>query len=299
MSRCKKAIEAMRHVEECKLLLKKWEIVEELIRVLKVPYTMTIQLQRDDCTLSDLFGYILAIEIGLRKEMANGGLKTTLATVLHLKIQERETKLLENRLMVTAVYLDPRYKCALKDHPEKITLAKLTIELIWERIKKLHESTTPDTCESSPEGLSDIEILLSSVDEYYEKNGFANSTESATNDISFAKTKTEIMAGLDSYDEETKNKRINSTEKVLHFWEEGKTKFPNGNEIFQIVCAVVKIPPTQAAVERVFSASKFIFGDRRCRLRQQLLEDILIIYTNQSIFYEVIKEELMNLEKTL
>lgn len=289
----------MRHEEKCKLLLKKWEIVEELIRVLKAPYTTTIWLQRDDCTLSDLFGYILAIEFGLQKEIAKDSLKTTLAEMLYQKINERKTSLLENRLMVTAVYLDPRYKCALKDSPEKITLAKLTIERVWERMQTLHESPALETPAHPSEELCDIEVLLSSVDEYYEKNGIESSSETATNDVSFAKTNNDIMTGLNYYDEKTKNKRINSNEKVLHFWEENKTEFPNGMEIYEVVSAILAIPPTQAAVERVFSATKFIFGERRCQLRQKLLEDILIIHTNQEIFFEVSNDELNSLEQTL
>lgn len=257
-------------------------------------------LQREYCTLSDLFGYILAIEFGLRKHIDKGVLKTNLAEMLSQKINDRKASILDNRLMMTAVYLDPRYKCALKDHPEKIALAKLTIERIWDRIQKLHESPASDTHESPSTELSDIEELLSSVDEYYEKDGVENSSKTAKqlNHILFTKTKLQIMAGLDCYDEQTRNKRINWSEKVLNFWKENKTKIPNGIEVFEIVTALFAIPPTQAAVERVFSAVKFVFGERRCRLRQQLLEDILIIHTNQSKFYEVIDDELNNLEIT-
>lgn len=68
--KCKHAIA---HFEDknknCDLLLKKWEVMKELVRILKLPFVATNYLQRENSTLSDFFGIMIGVEIGLQKAM--------------------------------------------------------------------------------------------------------------------------------------------------------------------------------------------------------------------------------------
>lgn len=303
--RCKKAIEKFNKKEICKLLLSKWDIVEEMIRVLRVPHVTTLCLQRQNCTLSDFFGFMIGIDISLQKEIASKKNKTKLPELLIAKINDRKEKLLENRLMITAIYLDPRYNCALKKYPEKITMAKLTLEKLWERrqdIRKLDDTDnnqSMNTLEISNNSITsnsslNMDAILSNVDMYYEANGFTTSDEQPT--TSNTGSLNDLIIEFERFEEMTMNKRINSKNSVLQFWEDNKYAF---KELYELAIIINGIPPTQSSIERLFSALNFIFSDRRARLKQKMLEDILLIYSNKDYFYAINEEELVALQNSL
>lgn len=292
--RCKKAIEVFSSAEVCGLLLVKWEVVEEMVRVLSSLYIATLCLQRQNCTLSDFFGFMIGIDIKLKKEVNSTVNKTKLAEILLVQINNRKKLLIENRLMVTALYMDPRYKCELKNDERKIMLAKMTLEKIHERIQKIKKSQrrieTNQTIDSLIEmdglnGDETMESLLDDVDKYYQENFELDNATTGTQSIA---------AALDDYDEMTANTRVNSKENVLEFWKQKKDII--SENLFELACIISAIPPTQSSIERLFSALNFIFSDRRCNLRQSLLEDILLIYSNSEFFYEVTNEEVEKLE---
>lgn len=103
-----------------------------------------------------------------------------------------------------------------------------------------------------------------------------------------------IAAAIDQYEKFVAGNRLKSSENIHEFWEINKNQF--GNELYEIACVIFSIPPTQAAVERCFSALKFMFSELRYQLAEDLLECCLLIHLNPKLYYYIRD---LDIEKTL
>lgn len=286
--KCKHAIIQFKDSNKnCALLLRKWEVLKELVRVLKLPFVTTNYLQRKNSTLSDFFGIMIGLEIGLRKEMRANGNKTNFSGILLSKISARKKNLLEHPLMTAAIYLDPRYKCELAKHPDKIVIAKITIEKLWQRIQSSEqncdETSEMNISDKSNESISSIDLnsILSNIDRHYKEDDISNGS------VEHGGANARLAEAMDAYDASVGNTRVNSSESVLHYWEKHKNTY--SSELGKIANTIHAIPPTQSSIERLFSALNFIFSDRRYNLSQSLLENILLLHSNGD-FFNIVKE---------
>lgn len=301
MLRCKTAVEHFKSEKACKLLLKKWSVLIELVKVLKSAYLSTLSLQKSDITLSDFFGCVKILEIKLNQQVGKENRKTNLAKVLQATIKSRMEKLLDTPMMICALYLDPRYHCELKGNLIKIGLARSTIIDLWQRLKKIqnlsHSNETQqhdissNSIHSNTSDLSDgnMESYLKELDKHYEIQGFqcTNSVPIGENN-NLTADQEEMLTALKSFEKSVSAKRFKSSESIFKIWEQYKNlTSSHASEMYQIANAIFGIPPTQAAVERLFSALNFIFTNRRHNLKSDLLEDILLLHTNKS-FVEMI-----------
>lgn len=275
----------------CQLLLKKWPVLLELNQVLHVPYLATQVLQKADFTLSDFFGCLKVITMQLDKIIAQPGQRLSrLAEKLSLTLSQRKSKLIDHPLMICALYLDPRYKCEIIHNRDKVQLAKLTLENIWERVRRVRNEMDDTSADSPAECIpkKTMKNFLDELDELYDNmglnhgngsNSFASSTGNANQD------KSKIAIALSKYDSCTVE-RMKSSESVWSFWE--KSKEDLGSELYELASIIHSIPPTQASVERNFSALKFMLTERRFNLSEDLLESLLVIHLNRD-FYETVK----------
>lgn len=287
--KCKPAIECMRGKNRsCDLLLKKWKVLQEFVRILKLPFVTTNYLQRECCTLSDFFGIMVALEIGLKKEVDKSNAYANLAELLQTTMTARKTILLENRLIITAIYLDPRYNCELTSKRDKISIARQTIANLWCRTSAANRSKSLEMNASIESDKSNSSInlnsMLSDIDRHYEESPNEGNDSSERNNISH------LMQALDAYEASLNNNRANSNQNVLEYWEKHKCTF--SIDLYHISKIIHSIPPTQAAIERLFSGLNFIFTDRRYKLRQSLLEDILLLHSNIEFFNAVKSDDL-------
>lgn len=81
---CKTVIE---HYENkgnlmCRLLLQKWLILREIVYILQIPLRATIELQREDLTLSDVYGIWTKMRLHLNACASKTNYKTSLAKYL-------------------------------------------------------------------------------------------------------------------------------------------------------------------------------------------------------------------------
>lgn len=233
-------------------------------------------LQKTDFTLSDYYGVFKVIDMKLNHIINSGEIKhTTLATKLKICLDNRNKKLMDNPLLLVAIFLDPRYKFDLNGETDKIKLVELTIHKLWERKNKAkcHVSGTsnkvPNT--SSLNTSDDMNSLFDELDKQYERNLFSQS---------------DIGIAIDKYENMISNTRMKSGDSIMAFWEKNKFEF---GVLYEIAITIFSIPPTQASVERSFSALKFLFDVHRCKISEELLECSLLIHLN-SDFYYIIKE---------
>lgn len=90
------------------------------------------------------------------------------------------------------------------------------------------------------------------------------------------------MPKLAQLDTELKaRKRDALTMHPMAFWEANKTIKP---ELYEIAKAVFAVASTEVSVERNFSALSFILNKYRCSLGDEMLEDILFVRLNKSLF---------------
>lgn len=278
----------------CKLLLKKWHILKEMERVLHAPYLTTLILQKNEFSLSDFFGCLQIITMRLNKLIADPGKQyTQLAENLLHTLSQRKAKLIDNPLMICALYLDPRYKCEVEKDENKVMVAKLTLENIWERVKLARghadeietEIEVPVYLETTME---DMNLFYDELDQQYNEmaQGDSASEDTGVARLNLNRDKSFIAIALDKYENSTIH-RMKSSESIWSFWEKSKEEF--GLELYELASIVHSIPPTQASVERNFSALKFMLTDRRYNLSEDLLESLLLIHLNRDI-YELVKQ---------
>lgn len=88
--------------------------------------------------------------------------------------------------------------------------------------------------------------------------------------------------------------RMKSSESIHNFRECKKMEF--GDELYELACIIFAIPPTQASLERNFSALKYMFTDNRYNLAGDLLESLLLVHLNRNYFLVIMAKDIEILE---
>lgn len=274
MEKIKIAIEyfAKKRVKIFEMALQKWTTVQELVRVLRVPYEATIALQNPCITLSDLYGIWKKMTLRLEAFAAKDGIfQTTLAPKLIAALNKREASIFNTPQMEACLFLDPRFRTVILNNRDAIDRAKEYLLCLWSRLNSLTESNTPQNGSTE---------FHSSFDEQVELNRLMSQGLSATLAVSSHQNQG-IEEALDSF-----QPNFLLTEKsVLEFWQSQKHSL-----LYKLAMAVFSIPPTQAKIEQNFSSVGHVFTERRFQLSEERLKDILLINLNKDVF-KLVKEE--------
>lgn len=264
------------------LLYLKWQVLKEIVYVLQIPLRATISLQRQDLTLSDVFGIWMKIKIHLQACSERMMFKTNLTQQLLNSLNNKKRYVFNNQFMSSALFLDPRYRQFIMNDAVLVEKAKQTLFRLWQRINVNYNQATASTTQNVNEQANDDFDFQ--FDEQAELNklifGVNNNgttvTPSQSNDIELS---------LDMFNPEP----ISSENSVLEFWANEEKNHPDLHKLAMVVYA---IPPTEVENEREFSRLNFVFNDRRCKLQAERLEDIMILHINPEVFHLVKKEEI-------
>lgn len=246
------------------MLLFKWEIIEEIVRVLKVPYKATIVVQKENHTLSDFYTCWLIISRKLTRICAMEN-KTMLALNLLNKLSARESQFLGNPATMCAMALDPRFFTTISEDQKATVVDNLT--KLWKRIQNEEGEEANLSIDLD---LSDADITVANttfLSKYMEKPSNPSSVDNSALISKFA---------------ETKHHMENMT--ILVFWEANKTLFPELHKLAEIIYS---ISPTQAVVKRAFSTLSYVFISRRSRLSEKTFESLLLISLNKELFHAI------------
>lgn len=253
----------------CILLLQKWEVIKEIVNVLKVPYQATIVLQMEDFRLSDFYATWIHMNTKLQKQ-ANKKTITDLANILLDKLKGRQTKLLDNPTMSAAIAIDPRF-CSQLNNQQKYTAIK-TLEDLFKRTKNVKGEIIVSSDSESDD--DDISIKKSTILSKYR-------------DVNAQKVKdVSIEQSIESFIAEKHNLTDGT---ILDFWKSKKVSYP---ALYELAMVILSVTPTQVIVERSFSVLSYVFNCLRNRLSEDMLEDILMIALNVDLFHEVNQEDL-------
>lgn len=274
------------------LLLKKWDVLDELVDVLGIPYKATIALQKPDYTLSDFYGSWILMSMKLKIRATKENRYTEIASKLLKALEKRKGQLLDNPAMICSVILDPRYSSEI-DQPEKVRLAQLTLSNLWQRhMLNIAEAGKHSLNENDPVNQSaDTEDDTNLLNSYFAQKGLRESVlEPTTNQICDKSKKTvDIPMLLDKFLNEIAGGFLRCNQSTLKFWETKRDDYP---ELFELSMILNGIPPTQATVERLFSVFGFLYNSWRNQLTTELLEDMILIITNEDLFKIINKEDL-------
>ncbi|XP_023228539.1 uncharacterized protein LOC111628913 [Centruroides sculpturatus] len=174
------------------------------------------------------------------------------ANAILSSMREREIQLLDNKILLAAIYVDPMNRILLNDN--QIAPGKEKLREIAIRLKKLP-----------------LPYIYESKDE--NKNNECNDNSESSS----PKKELDFEAYLDSL-ERLKVKRRQKYDRLSKLnVEEAISIYP---EIIRDAArSVTAMPPTQVSVERLFSALKIIKANLRASMKEDLIEAILFLRT--------------------
>lgn len=254
-----------------KLTEEQWNELEQIRDVFKDCYIFTKRVQSNQMTVSDFYGEWVDLKFKLKKMNS-----IELVDQLVYYMEQREAKFMESPVAVSALFLDTRYRVLLNEKPMSTQMAMNHLACLWKRIRDLKstESASPDDDANSlpvnnTTNESDFERYLDSL----ELNELLRPNVPTIEDV---------MTKFIQFDVESKaRKRDVLSSHSMDYWEANKANKPELYEIAKIVFAVAS---TEVCVERNFSALNFILNKYRCSLTDEMLEEILFIRLNKSMF---------------
>lgn len=269
-------------VKSCKLLLRKWKALKELVVLLKIPYNATIDFQYQKLTLSDVYSKWVGMQLHLEKCTTKPQFKSGLAKHLFDDLKGRNEIIFKNPFMVCALYLDPRYRNAIISKHEKINQAQTTLKKIWHRISAINGTPNNDSTVAEVNVSSDL-----STDDFDENQAvYQLYNPTNTND----ERPTDIESKIELFQPDS-----TKFSSVLQYWESMKDTEP---ELYKLAMVVFAVPPTEVQIERDFSDLKWIFSERRYNLSQARLEAILLLHLNKDLFYKINEKQIRMVQVT-
>lgn len=256
-----------------------------MLKILKLFFETTKQLQNTDATLSDMFGLFLALKQNLQDYIQSCSSSLNLVECLITELEKRLPTLLKNPSVICALYLDRRFSSVLSE--AEIGLAKLNLVNIWKQLQSLQIETQQEASQEAFE----FNDRVSAINKYFASR--ENRTVTSLNrkcQPNFSKSEEEILSDCENID---KIGRLDPSTSVLDFWEEKKFVYP---EIHLLSTVINGIPPTESKNERDFSTLSFIFNEKRYRLDPNLLENILLIKLNDDLAHKVFETDLKEFE---
>lgn len=251
--------ELMKKIKDYLLTEDEWTSIEQLIFILKPFCEYTIRLQSKECTLSDFYGYWLAIQHKMQ------GISHHAEFVEKLKYQMNRYKnqLFENPVLVSAVYLDPRYQRSLSK--EKRELAIFFLSGLFENALLLESRSDTSGQHQQMDNIQANDDFIA----------FLDSLGSCGNTTTLHEPETEkpITTLLKNFD----GIQMNLNTSVLEFWYQNRSSQP---ELWRLSSIVHGVPPTQTSIEQAFSAFPLILTPRRNRISDDVLQNILLVRLN-------------------
>ncbi|XP_023239226.1 uncharacterized protein LOC111637867 [Centruroides sculpturatus] len=251
-----------------------WKQTEKLESVLSYPYTVTLKLQAEDLTPGNFFLQWKTLMHQLDK---TGGI---VANAILSSMRKREIQLLDNKILLAAIYVDPMNRILLNDNQiasgkEKlreiaIRLKKLPLPYIYKSKDENKNNECNDNSESSsPKKELDFEAYLDSLERLKVKRRRLTNQETNPAEIEKIKFEQNFLNGLIEIEKYDRLSKLNVEEAISIYPE----------IIRDAARSVTAMPPTQVSVERLFSALKIIKADLRASMKEDLIEAILFLRT--------------------
>lgn len=249
-----------------------WLEVEILINILKPFNKYSKKMQAKSCCLSDFFGYWLSVQLAMEK-LGND----ELALLILDEMKNRKQSLFENPVMVSAIYMDPRYQRILDDNQKQLAvyfLSQLYIKIkqIEANEQNLDANNTDIAVENQINNSNSSETSVDLADYL---NRFIDNSINRNEVETSANWKLHIEELLKDFN----GTNIPSIIPVLDYWKSEKENKP---DLYKLATVIYVVQATQTSVERAFSTFGLILTSRRTSLSDQNLQNILCIKLNST-----------------
>lgn len=272
--KCEHIVLAFKDTETlCEVIHNKFGLIEHMHAVLKPLYQATVVLQSTTFTLSDFYATWVHLENKLQKILQKNNNDSLVSSLLHC-LKKRKPQLINNKSMLCAISLDPRFCGELDSHQQAQAIDALLD--LWRRIQMIQGNEV--VISESSESEDEISIVNTTILSQFKHKQKQSENVFSTNVFSLSEKISSFMSTNHEMPEGT----------IYDFWIQHEHIFP---EIFHLSQLVLSICPTQAIVERAFSTLSYLFPSRRNRLNEDLLNDILIISLNEDLFKLVNEED--------
>lgn len=249
-----------------------------MVEVLEVVYDLSKITQKRDLPLADFYRSWIIMKMKLKKYADSDLTENNLAVQLLSSITERE-KMIRTPSLLCALYLDGRFSNQLTN--SELELVKLRLKDLWERILNLRKEEQQQVESAGPILDNSNELFEQFINLQQREEEIDNRCEPSNHQV----TPNQMLISLEDFEKEPRpNLKLTNCE----IWQERKIIYP---DLYVLASNINAIPPSQASVERSFSAFSLLFSSRRYSLSQNLLEDILCIHFNQDLFEDVCFDE--------
>jgi hypothetical protein len=269
-----------------------WEQAEELRDILQKAFEVTKKLQFDNITP----GYFYKKWSGLRLCYENND--SLLATEIAKAMKKREADLLDNGLLLAAVSLDVNSMDMLPvDSADK---AMQTITSLALRIQGLEEDDPKQTItDDDDDDAMSSSSEDSATDSDEEMRVLRKKQRRTCASFSFSRS-VEVAAGRAGNGNNTKGPDVTVKQKTITGVKAAIDKLMNQRmtlkktkkdlvtlinedypeELKELALLLCTMPVTQVSVERLFSALKIFKRDERSRLKEDILNALLLLKAN-------------------
>ncbi|KAM3934836.1 uncharacterized protein RB166_002224 [Leptodactylus fuscus] len=236
-----------------------WNQVTELEKLLEHPFTVIKRLQAEDLTP----GIFLKEWKNLMFHLSQrGGL---IASGIATSMKRREELLLQNNILLAAVYVDPMHRILLDD--QQLTKGKEALLEMAVRMKGLQNSQEEEQEEfgrpatSSPSSSTEEEFNFEKYLDHKDRAKRSRIEEESSTSKNTASTfQQNFSCALKEIEKFDRSSKITVQQAI-----------PLYPDIVRDVARVVTaLPPTQVSVERLFSALKIIRSDLRASMKEDL-----------------------------
>lgn len=256
-----------------------WSDLDELHDVLHDCAEFTKTIQGVQISLSDFYAEWIELKLKLQSKQ-----QITFVANLIKYMDKRGDDLLGDPIVLSALWLDMRYRVLLIAKPIQKQLAMSQLTLLWKRVHVHSLRSKPeeeDNATSSVAAIFDNDgndlDLMSAYLESLESKSYLPSTNTSSEDMMFKLQQFNVEA--------EQKKREPKTRHPMDFWCENRQNMP---ELYDLAKLVFAVCPTETSVERNFSGLSYVLNKYRCNLTDKNLETILFVRLNKELFERVV-----------
>lgn len=236
-----------------------WSFMQEFHLTFQPIKTILLKLQCNQTFYSNFYKYWLELKFESKKISNN--LSERLCTIL----ESKEKTLLANPMLVSAIYLDPRFKFLLT--PPQNEQARRHLKVLYDHTQNVTHAFNLDNVKAEQEEIISSPAHTSDLSDYLK---FLESQQQQNPSIS---NQLKAYAEIENF----KQNRLEPHTNVMEYWSMKKVEYPN---LFALAKIVNSVPASQVSVERSFSALKYILNEKQNNLDEEFLQDILLVRLN-------------------
>lgn len=241
-----------------------WDFLTLFITAFHPIKTIFMKLECNQIFYSNFFKYWLELKFELRKMSSN-----MLANKLSSLLETKEKEILSNSILVSAIYLDPRFKFLLTHTQNEQACTHL--KALYDHIQKINTNKF----DISNVKQEDEEQIMPSPEETSDLSDFLKLLESQRKQIDpHIPNQMKCYSEIENYRES----RLEPQTNIMEYWLLRKSEY---SHLYNLVKIINAVPASQASVEKTFSALKYILNDNGENSNvDEMLEDVLLVRLN-------------------